>query len=557
MIEKAAGAPSVTEVPAIMTIGGMYTGGSRRKSNTSLDFDTLKQFSVVYDVARACINHRKRQIENLEWSIVPKDDEADSANFKKQIATITTFFEEPCHNVDFKSFNDRIIEDLLVFDAAVLWKDRTYGGGIKELLPVDGATIRIKVAEDGTLPEAPEVAYQQILNGKIEGEYTVDEMYYKIMNPRNSTPYGLGPLEGLIIGVDSALRSQMYNLTMLQEGTVPEGFYGVPPEWTPDQIKDYQLWFDTIMAGGQGGARIKFMPGGKGVGYMPTKKQEDMRFVEFEKWLLMKTCALFDVQPRDIGFEQNAQPGNAGSQQELGNQRGLVPMANFLKQIYTEVIRKDFGMPDLKFEWKGLQVIDDEFELKRAEMMIKNGAMTINEQRVAQGMEPFEDEIADKPMIYTTGGPVLLEVVANEAEQALVPKELVPATGAGTDPNADPGAKDGKKPQDGSQQATEDAGAAKLELMELEKWETKAQNFLKRGKGANPPFQADHIDRAVHALIGARLSVCKSNEEITAAFKPFVDDAQERELIDRALTLKGDISAHKRTKYETAGSRTG
>lgn len=547
-IQKSTGAqaPAAMEVPAIMQVGGMFNAGVKKKYGGVIDFDTLRQFSVVYDVARACINHRKRQIANLEWSIVPKDEKAPPGTLAKDAATITAFFEEPSHGNDFKMFTDKLLEDLLVFDAGVLWKDKTYGGQLKEMITVDGATIRIKISPDGTLPEPPQVAYQQIINGELRGEYTTDEMYYKIVNPRNNTPYGLGPLEALVIAVDSALRSQLYNANMLSEGAVPEGFFGVPSDWSPDQIKDYQLWFDTMIAGnGMYSSRIKFMPGGKGVGYIPTKKAEDMRYLEFEKWLLLKTCAMFDVQPSDIGFMDDMGNNSGASQQELGNQRGLVPTANFLKSIYSEIIRKDFNQPLLKFEWKGLQVVDNEFELERSKMMIESGALTINEMRIEQGREPFSDDVANKPMIFTAGGPVLLEVVAHEATQAVLPKEVVPEGGAPAE--GDPAAPAAKDPKE------DDTGKATLEEIDLQKWETKVINFIKKGKVA-PAFKSEAIPRAVQNLIGARLMLAKSREEVMAAFKPFRADAMERSLIERALKLRGDMSTHQRARYESAGS---
>lgn len=532
--------PKVTEVPTQMTIGYAYTGGARRKPGSLVDFDSLRTFSTVYDVARVCINHRKRQINNLEWAIVPKDDKEKSEKFKKRIDAITAFFEEPAPATDFKTWLDRILEDILVIDAGVVWKDKTFGGELVSLLPVDGATIRLKVEEDGTTPLPPEIAYQQIITGEVYGEWTIDEMYYKIMNPRTSTPYGLSPLECLIIGVDSALRSQMYNSSLLSEGTTPEGFLALPEAWTPDQIKDYQNWFDTLMAGNfNQNSRIKMIPGGRGVGYTATKKPEDMRMLEFEKWLLMKTCAMFDVQPQDIGFVDNVTTTTQDGQQELGNQRGLVPMANYMKAFFTQIIAKDFGSPDLKFEWKGLQVVDTTFELDRAKMMMEHGGMTINEQRISQGMDPIDDPMADKPIIYTASGPILLETLKNELDADVLPKEVVPEDG--TAPSAVDNSKDNK-----------DKNEAQNELEEMERWEKKAVNYFKLGKGL-PKFKSEFIDKSAMTLIQARLSVAKSRDEIKVAFAPFKEDAQERALISEANAMSEKISGFKRKKYERVG----
>lgn len=521
--EELSKAAASTEAPSGSWVGYPFSGTSRRKEGYSLDFDTLRTFSVTYDVARACINHRKRQINNLEWAILPKDDKANPDKFRRNIDKLTLFFEEPFHNTDFKTFIDKIIEDLLVFDGAVLWKDKTYGDELLGLLNVDASTIKIKVAMDGLLPEPPEMAYQQIIRGEVVGQYTTEELIYKIMNPRTNTPYGLSPLESLIIGVDTALRSQMANNNMISEGTVPEGFFGLPGEWTPDQVKDFQVWFDSMLAGGRMNSRIKFMPGGKGVGYMPTKKPEDMRFMELEKFLLVKTCAMFDVQPQDIGFTENVNLNSGENQKQISNEKGLIPMANFLKMMFNHIIAKDFGITDLKFEWKGLQAIDDTFELERNKAMLQNGALTIDEWRQAQGLEPFNLETTKTPFILAAGGPVYLG-------------EEIPT-----------------EPDNTGQSSTPDDTQEQIE--EMVKWETKCINWLKLNKGI-PDFKPNKLDKVAVSLITAKLVVAKNKEDIKKVFKPFKDMLKEELLVKNAIKVNNDIAKFNREKYEHTGQTT-
>ena len=495
---------------------------TKRKQGSGIDFDTLRTFSVTYDVVRACINFRKRQISNLDWSIVPVDEKANTKKLEKRAEEIRSFFLEPAHNTDFTAFVDKIIEDLLVIDGVVLWKDKTYGGDLKELLNVDSATIRMKIAEDGTLPEPPETAYQQIIAGELQGEYTTNEMIYKIMNPRTNTVYGLSPLESMIIGVDTAMKSQLYNSSMLSEGTVPEGFFSLPDTWTGDQIKDFQVWFDSMMSGSLSNTpRIKFMPGGKGVGYTPAKKPEDMRFIELEKWLLMKTCAMFDVQPQDIGYTENINYNNSQMQGQKSNERGLIPTASFLKRMFNEIIRKDFEETELKFEWMGLQAIDEDFELTRAEKLLRAGAMTIDELRLAQGLEPFGTEASSKPLIFTASGAVTLDSVTAEVEE----EEIIP--------------QDEKEEED--------------ELKEMIRWERKCMNYIKDGRGL-PEFETKIIDKTAQNLIKAQLSFCKSKDEVRAVFKPFKVSLQNQKIVDKAVDLRHDVAALKRTKYGELGS---
>ena len=527
--------PNVFDVPLNMQMGYPYSGIGNKKDVVSVTFDTLRAFSVNYDVARACINHRKRQIQGLEWAIIPKDEKANPKAYKSKIDTISRFFEQPYHMNDFDVFVEKIIEDMLVFDQVVLWKEKTYGKQLTGLLPVDSGTIRVRVTSDGLIPEPPEPAYQQVIKGIVRGEWDTDEMLFYVMNPRNSTPYGLSPLESIIIGVDTALKSQMYNANMLSEGSIPEGFFALPTTWTPDQIKDYQIWFDALMAGNSRfTSRIKFVPGGTGVGYTATKKPEDMRFIELEKWLLMKTCALFDVQPQDIGFLDNATYNNTQTQKQIGNQRGLIPTANFLKKIFNKIIRDDFGNNDLKFEWKGLQVTDDSFELDKDKSYLPLGVTTIDEIRSKQGLQPFGLPFTSKPYIMANGVPVLLE----EADKPVV-DTTSPVENDTTQVNDDTT----DDPADGNDNEDE------VVLEEMDKWETKCINAIKRGKSI-PSFKSDVIDRTIMTLIDAKLYTASSREDVRDVFRPFKESLREKMLIHKALKLNDSISEYKTKSYE-------
>ena len=519
--------PSVYDVPFNNQLGYPFSGYTNRKDGMSVTFDTLKIFSINYDVARACINHRKRQIQNLEWEIIPKDEKANVKSFKTDIDTITKFFKKPAHMNDFIIWTDKIIEDMLVYDAITLWKDKTYGGQLAELIPIDSSTIRIKVTSDGYIPEPPDVAYQQIIKGKLYSEYSTDELMYEMMNPRNSSPYGLSPLESLVIGVDAALKSQITNSNMLSEGAVPEGFLMTPPNWTGDQIKDFQIWFDSLLAGNSRfGSRIKAIPGGTGVGYIPTKKQDDMRYLEFEKWLLMKTCALFDVQPSDIGFLENATYNNSEGQKQAGLQRGLIPTSLFLQRMFNKIIEEDFQNEDLIFQWKGLQVTDDEFELDLSTKMIALGGKTIDEWRTQQGLKPFNLPYTKEPFVMSNGVPLLLSQVDEQKQQQQENKDA--------NVNAIANAKDNTTEEN--------------DIEEMYKWENKCLNSLKKGKGI-PEFKSESIDKSIQTLIKTKLLVCKSKEDIKETFKLFRNAMQEKIFIEKALGLSDDVKKMKREEY--------
>jgi len=478
--DRIEGMPRLFESPNTYNLVPQF----KRKFKGAVDFKTLRQLSERYDVARACINRRKRQVQKTDWHIIPSDPKTKPESVKKKIDEVTTFFQNPCGvNSRFRRFVDRIVEDLLVLDAVAIWKEVSRGGKLLKLVNVDAATIRLKINEDGSTPEPPEPAYEQVINGEVVARFTTDELIYDMMNPRTNTPYGLSPIESLILGIDAALRSQLYNLSMLTEGNVPEGFFSLPETWSPEQIREFQTWFDAQLAGNpKFQQRIKFMPGGKGVGLIQTKKPEDMKYMEYELFLLKKTCALFDVQPQEIGFTMDVNKATGEVQQEIQLRTGLEPLLNVLKEIFDNVIANDIGLPELEWEWVGLDRKDELRDAEKTKLLAPLGFIGGDEWRQQNDLEP----IGLKPYIMTKDGPVFVEDLTSGKFQQQKKKEKEEKT-------------------------------ANDSLTELNQWKRKVLNDFRKGRKFRK-FEAKFIDDDVKKLIEAQLKFVKSRSDIGKVF---------------------------------------
>ena len=495
-------------------VGLINDNGNMRKWGKQVDFGMLRSLSENYDVARACINRRKRQVECTNWFVAPTDKNEKESQYKKQIEVIESFFKSPSGLYsDFREFVNELVEDILVMDAGCLWKDKTKGNKITKLLIVDGETIRLRINTDGSTPEAPDPAYEQYVGGEVRARFTTEEMIYVMLNPRSKTPYGLAPLESLIIAVDGALRSQLYNVSLMSEGNVPEGFLSMPPDWTPEQIKEYQMFLDAMVSGNpRFQSRIKLIPGGQGVGYIQAKKPEDMRFLEFEKWMLYKTCAIFDVPPEEIGITESVNRASAIVQHDVANKAGLQPMLKVLKGVFDRIIKEDFGIPELSFYWEETDTADTLKEAQELAILVPIGAKGIDEWRQEHALEPLGLE----PYIMTPNGPVFVkELLSN-------PLTINQAPQGNTEPNKD----EETTPKGNNQQnieekpdKTENLPEDKSEKMidDLGKWKHKALKDAKDGKQFRK-FESDNISNIVKRLIETSLMLTKDKEKVRKVF---------------------------------------
>lgn len=499
---------------------------SRKKPGATITFDTMRRFSINHEISRACINFRKRQLAGLEWEIVAA--EKDQKNVDKTQAKIAKDFIKSVggRGNGYRVFMDKFVEDLLVLDAVALEKQKTRAGKLNTLIPIDAATIRLRVDESGATPEPPEAAYWQIIRGTRTAEMTTDEMIYTFMNSRNDSPYGLSPLESLMIIVTSSLKAGMYNLAYLTDGNIPEGFYTMPDTWTPQSIKDFQEYFDALMSGDETMTRrLKFMPNGE---YMPTTKPSDMAFQEFNDWLLKNTCALFDVSPTDIGFSPKTGLGGKGfseEQSQISERKGLAPLANFIEEFFTKVIQEDLGLPNLKFQYTGLVEHDERAVAETNEVLIRSGQRTINELRTDEGLKAIEG--GDKA--FFVGQVTYLEEseVAPQDDQAAVSSELQPAAaeeekGQGTDDNADNGAKG--QSQQPEPAAKRDISVNHVDLVtELRTFRKYALKRIETGKQLRK-FESAVLPEEVVDEINDRLQKVTDVDEARSIFHEYMDD---------------------------------
>lgn len=191
------------------------------KQNTSvynIEVDGDHSYIALGVASHNCINYRKRQVNQLAWDIAPKEvGMSEDKQIHKEIDELRKFFKYPAGDktMSFRTFVNKIIEDLLVLDAVAIYRRKNRAGGLYGYLPVDGATIELMVNKDGTTPTSPSKAYIQKIKGETKAKLSVDELIYRCLNPRTDTPYGMSPVEALIITVTTALKLDSYNLSYL------------------------------------------------------------------------------------------------------------------------------------------------------------------------------------------------------------------------------------------------------------------------------------------------------------------------------------------------------
>jgi SPP1 gp7 family putative phage head morphogenesis protein len=337
-----------------------YNISARPKTNERVSFDSLRGLVESYDVAQMCIWHRIDSIRALDWSLVPARGFRGEADELIDIGM--TVLAKPDRQTPFSSWLAKWLYDILAYDAGALYRLRNRGGRAIGLRVVDGTTIAPLLDYWGNSPEAPAEAYVQYANGLPWNWLTRNDLVYVPFRPRSNSPYGLAPLETILLNANTDLRFQAYFLQRFTEGNIPQAFASAPESWTPQQIEEFQGYWDAFLRGDQAVKhQIKWMPGGGKIEWSNEKEFSD----SFSLFLMRKTCAAYHIVPSDLGFTESVNKSSGETQADVQHRVGDLPLVSHVQDVITNFLQHDLGLP-LEFAFDTGQEKEDRLATAQA-----------------------------------------------------------------------------------------------------------------------------------------------------------------------------------------------
>ena len=220
---------------------------------------------------------------------------------------------------------------------------------------MDGRLIAPLLDYWGNSPDAPAEAYVQYVNGLPWNWLTRDDLIYEPFRPVTGSPYGRPPIESVILNANTDLRFQVYFLQRFTTGNLPAAFAASPESWSPEQIEQWQQYWDAMMYGDQSEKhQIKWMPPGTKFEWSNEKDFSDL----FSMYLLRKTCSAYHVVPSDLGFTENVNRSSGESQADVQHRVGDLPLMEHVEEVVSMFLQDDLGLP-LKHEFdRGEEQVD-------------------------------------------------------------------------------------------------------------------------------------------------------------------------------------------------------
>ena len=400
-------------------------GKGFKDSRGILSFETLRKMGDLW-IIRAIVNTRIEQIQNfLHFSedeqkegftirrkkglFKDRDEEELSEEDKKKIENIVKFLErggwtEKWDNVDdLQTFVRKITFDSLTLDQLAFEIVRNRNWELNKFRAVDASMIRFLDSVDprqresledyryrGYLPRYCMVWDELILKNPITKEpilYYPWELGFGIRNKSSNirrNGYGTSELETLVEIITWILWGMQYNGNFFSQGSQPKGFINVKnANISNSTLNEFRQAWSQTMKGVQNSHRVPVINGIDLEWIDLQKNNRDMEFNEWLKFLIIISCAVYRMDPTELGFQFKDQAqifGQDGQKQRLQHSRekGLKPLLIFLQNIITEYLVSELN-EDFEFVFTGIEVVDEEAQVKLDKDKLEMGMVAMQD----------------------------------------------------------------------------------------------------------------------------------------------------------------------------------
>lgn len=404
----------------------------------SLTYTTLKRMSKT-PIINSIIKTRKNQVADFaepqenkystgfvirkkpKFGIEQKMDNKD-----RKIAYAITEFILKGGNVsqwehdDFDTFIRKIVDDSLTYDQMTFELIRNRRGQLESFMATDAATFRMadsyfdkdydnvffqrngaNVWQDRN-DYGPKIhgyypAYVQVYQNVKVNEFYPWELCFGVRNPSTSiysNGYGCSELEELINVVTSMLWGDEYNRRFFSQGSAPKGLLRIKGTNNEAALQQFKQQWQSMITGVMQSWKTPVVEAD--VDWIDLQKNNrDMEYIAWMEYLIKLSCAIYSIDPSEIGWDISRSGGNGGlfegsQEQRLkhSKDKGLYPLLKFLQRKINKYIIEQIN-PDFELVFVGLNGLTIEEELKM-DIDKVNSFMTVNEAREKYEMKPLE-----------------------------------------------------------------------------------------------------------------------------------------------------------------------
>lgn len=424
-----------------------FNGRGYRDPNNGIPFTTLQRMGDIY-IIKAIINTRIEQIQNfLRYSdddqkpgfqlrykrMLGGDIKEISKKDMKVVEGLVRFLEDGGENDkwssedNFQDFTRKTIKDSLCLDQLCFEVVRSRSMKVNKFRAVDASLIRQLDTDDpryasmfeqyrwhGYLPRYAMVYDSQIIRNPATDELVIYypwELGYGIRNKTTNVfrnGYGCSELETLIEVVTWILWGMQYNGNFFKQGSQPKGFINVKNS-NIDQgtLNEFRQDWKQTMSTVYNAHKIPVIQGIDLEWIDLQQSNKDMEFTEWIKFLFVVTCAVYRIDPSELGFQfQDAARvfGQDGQKERLDHsqKKGLFPLLVFFQNIVNRYIISEID-DCFEFVFTGVDIKDESAQVDIDKKKLDAGVVSLEDmfrKYSGRDLDPEKDTILNS--IYQT-----------------------------------------------------------------------------------------------------------------------------------------------------------
>lgn len=418
-VANAKGQKSIIYDPFMM-VGGI---GNTATLDNYFSYETMKKVSERFPVS-AIISTRvdqvaafcepQRDIYSTGFVIKPSTASNGKLNKKqeKEIEYLTEYIlncgNEKYHyeNDDFDGFIRKITKDSLRYDQCtfeMVWNNYGYGhtkGRPSRFLANDGSLFRIVADMKNiydTNNETP--SYAMLVSGNVQAYFYKHELCFGVRNKNTDISrigYGTSEIETMMSELEGFFNAVSYNRNYFKNGSLPKSIIRISGNVNETKLLEFKQYWDAYAKGVHNAWRTPIIQADLMDVIDVQKTNKDMEFASWLEFLIKVVCAIYKIDPSEIGFPMSgsadAKPmfeGNNEARLKYSRDKGLYPLLKFIQSKINKYIMYPLTGGAYKFYFVGLDGMTREAELELNAKAI-SVYKTINEVRAEYGLSPIK-----------------------------------------------------------------------------------------------------------------------------------------------------------------------
>lgn len=197
--------------------------------------------------------------------------------------------------------------------------------------------------------------------------------------------YGTSELETLSSVMTWILWGFEYNGNYFSKSSQPKGIINVKnPNISQSSLDEFRQAWQQTMVGTHNSHRTPII-NGLDLQWLDLSKNtnRDMEFSEWVKFLLVMTCAVYRIDPSELGFQFKDQTnifGQAGQKERLqhSKDKGLKPILVFLQEVINYYLVSELD-EDFEFVFTGVDAEDEGRQVEIDAKKIQNGMVCLED----------------------------------------------------------------------------------------------------------------------------------------------------------------------------------